>query len=451
MKVKRSGARPKLRVTTDGKGVTSRAGTRLVADLADELGLTGTLSDAVASLRQRRSGHDPGRVLVDLALTLVDGGSCLSDLRVLRDQRRLFGEVASTSTASRVVAALDGDRLAAVDRARAEARARAWEAGAAPERVTLDVDATLVTAHSEKEGAAPTYKRGFGFHPIVCFCDETNEALAGILREGNAGSGTASDHVAVLDQALAQLPVKTRGKDPEDGAEILVRADTAGASHDFVEAIVERGLEFSIGFPMTAEVATAAVSVPERAWVEAIGQDCEIREGAEVAEITDHLDLSSWPEGTRVIVRREDPHDGAQFTFTDLDGHRFQAFITNQTDTDLAYLEARHRGHARVEDRIRDAKDTGLSKFPFEAFAQNQVWLTLALIACDLIAWFQTRCLEGELAKAEPRRLRYTLLHTAGRLATRGRRLHLRLQHDWPWAQELAAAFTRLQRPPLPA
>ena len=173
-------------------------------------------------------------------------------------------------------------------------------------------------------------------------------------------------------------------------------------------------------------------------------------EGARVSEITDGLDLSAWPAGSRVIVRRERPHPGAQLSFTDHDGHRFQAILTDQPDTDIAYLEARHRGHARVEDRIKAGKDTGMDKLPFRDYAMNAVWLELSLIAQDLIAWTKNLCLKGELSRSEPKRLRYRLLHVAGRLAFHARQAILHLDRDWPWARELTAAFQRLAALPPP-
>jgi Transposase DDE domain. len=449
--VKRSSTRPRVRVTADGAGVAGHAGSRLLADLADGVGLTEALSAVMARTRRRRSKHDPGRVLVDLAVTLADGGDGLSDLKVLRDQPALFGKVASGPTAWRVVASVDEAVLAALDRARAKARAEAWAAGARPEWIVLDFDATLVTSHSEKEQAAPNYKHGFGFHPLLCFLDGTNEALAGMLRPGNAGSNTAADHVAVLDAALAQLPVKTKAADPENGEWMLARADSAGCTHGFLDALRARGVEFSVGFPIDETTREAVLAVPEEAWVAAITQDMDEREGAEMAEITHLLDLSAWPEGTRAICRREDPHPGAQLSFTDADGHRFQVFLTDSPDTDIVFLEARHRGHARVEDRIRNGKATGLNNFPFCDFAPNQVWLLLVLVACDLVAWAQRLCLEGELARAEPKRLRYCLWHCAGRLARSARVTRLRLQENWPWAAELAKAFARLEALPLRA
>lgn len=450
MRVNSSSRRSKVKVTADGTGVVAHAGSLLLVEMADAVGLRDGLSEAMAPTRQRRSAHDPGDVLVDVAVMLADGGDSLSDLKVLREQPELFGEVASDPTAWRVIDSVDEQALERMAAARARARARAWKAGVRPGWIVLDFDSTLLTAHSDKEQAAPTWKRGFGFHPLLCFLDQTDEALSGMLRPGNAGAGTAADHVAVLDQALEQLPVKTKTQDPEHGEWMLARSDSAGCTHEFLDALRARAIEFSVGFTMTEDVREAILDLPKRAWVEAITQDpAEIREGAWVAEITDRIDLSAWPQGTRAIVRREIPHPGAQLTFTDVDGHRFQVFITDSTDPDLAYLEARHRGHARIEDRIRNGKDSGLRNLPFFEFARNQVWLALVLMGLDLVAWTQTLCLDGELATAEPKRLRYTLWHCAGRLVRSGRRVWLRLQASWPWSEALAAAFCKLRALPM--
>lgn len=444
LKVNHTSRRIRPLVTADGEGVVSHVGSALLTELADTLGLTNALAEAMAPTRQRRSAHNPGEVLRDLAVVLADGGDCLADLDVLRDQPDLFGSVASGPTAWRVLASVGGERLAALARARAIARASAWQAGAAPKgELVLDFDATLVTAHSEKEQAAGNYKHGFGFHPLLCYLSNTDEALAGVLRPGNAAAHTSADHITVLDGALAQLPAP----DPHEQRSILARADSAGASHDFLNALRDRGIRFSVGFDLTANVRTAVLETPADAWVIAIAQDGEDRDGAAVCELTG-LDLSSWPAGTRAICRREEPHPGAQLTFTDINGYRFQVFITDQDDTDIAYLEARHRGHARVEDRIRCGKDTGMRNLPFHGFAENAAWLMLVLTAQDLLAWTQQLCLTGEAQHWEPKRLRYRLLHIAGRLVHSGRRVTLRLQRSWPWVQELLRAFVRLRALP---
>lgn len=446
MKVKRSRRRPSVKVTADGHGVVSHAGARLLADLAERAGLGVDLSAALSPLVKRRRRHAPGDVLVDLAVTLADGGECVSDLKVLSDQPALFGKVASQPTAWRVLDAIDEELLGALQAARATSRARVWAAGLAPKKVTLDFDASLVNLHSEKELAAPTYKRGFGYHPLLVYLDETGEALAAKLRPGSAGANTAADHVECLEAALAQLPAKTSAEDPQAGLGVLVRADSAGATHGFVDAIVEHGFEFSIGFDITQAVRLGILAVPKGAWQVAMAQDMEERDGAQVAEITPYLDLSAWPEGTRAICRREEPHVGAQFDIFEPEGWRHQVLITNSLDPDIVYLEARHRGHARVEDHIKEAKDTGLLRFPGHDFAANAAWLLVVLLAQDLTAWAQGLCLDGELARCEPKRLRYCLWHSAGRLVRTGRRLILRLDAAWPWVNALAEAFGRLGR-----
>ncbi len=439
-------------VTDDGRGVVSHVGALLVAELADRLGFTEALSAGMAHTRQRRSAHDPGVVLTHLAVMLVDGGDCLSDLAVLRDQPDLFGTVASNPTAWRVIDSIHVDGLEAMRTARAIARERAWAAGARPDEIVLDLDATLVTAHSEKEDAAPNYKHGFGFHPLHCYLHATGEALAAKLRPGNAGSNDAADHIEVLDAALAQLPGEVRaghqpGDDTQATVEILVRTDSAGATHDFIDALIERDLRFSVGFALSDPVQQAILAVDETAWSPARNQTGEERDGADVVELD--VALTGWPEDLRVICRRERPHPGAQFRFTDHNGYRFQCFITNQTDTDIAALEARHRQHAGVEDLIRCAKQTGLENFPFRDLVPNMAWLELVLAAQDLTAWTQLLCLDGPLRYAEPKKLRYTLLHVAARLARTARRTTVRVQHTWPWAHELVDAFTKLRALPI--
>jgi hypothetical protein len=425
--------------------LVSHAGSALLAQVADTLGLTSGLSRRLAGLKQRRRGHDPGRVIRDLAVMLADGGECVSDLGGVREQEALFGKVASDSTAFRIVdrIASEPGMLDALRVAHARARARFWELDGAPERLTIDVDATLITAHSEKEKAAGNYKGGYGFHPLQAYLDETREALGGLLRPGNAGSNTADDHVAVLDRALAQIPAQYA-----ESLEILVRADSAGATHGLIDDCREGNMRFSVGYELTESVRSAILEIPTDAWVPALDPDGSPRTNGEVAEITDHVDLSAWGDDARLIVRRERPHPGAQLSFTDHDGYRFQAILTDQADQDIAVLECRHRQHAHVEDRIRDDKDTGLSKFPFQAFALNEVWLEIVMLAHDLIVWTQALLLTGQLAKAEPKRLRYQLLHVAGRLAFSGRRARLHLQDTWPWAAELLAAFQRLKTLP---
>jgi len=325
-----------------------------------------------------------------------------------------------------------------------------WALGAAPAGpLILDMDATLVEAHSDKQGAAPTYKHGYGFHPLGCWLDRsdgTGEALAMILRPGNAGSNTAADYVRVLAMALPALPKPARGRP------ILVRADAAGATHAFVDELVRRNLWFSIGFDCDQRVQQAIRDLPEPAWQPAVDPDGRPRRGAWVAELAT-LDLAGagWPPGTRAICRRERPHPGARHKlgFTDAAGHRFQVFITNQPDPDPAILETRHRPHAHVEDRIRTAKASGLRNLPFWGFAANDAWLTLVMIAQTLVCWSQALLLDGDLAIAEPKALRYRLWHTAGRIVHHARRVIVRIDRAWPWAADLVTAFGRLRALPV--
>ena len=465
-------ARPKLVVSADGRGVVSHAGSRLLADLADRVTLTAEVSAVLAGLRRPRAVHDPGRLLVDLAVAVADGAECISDIAVLADQPALFGPVASDSTVWRLLDQLDEPELAAVAAARAAARDVAWAqraevtggptpaataAGVELPGLVLDVDSSIVECHSEKESAAATFKSSFGYHPILVFLDNSGEFLAGMLRPGNAGANTAADHISVLDAALTQLPDAYR-----HGVPLLIRADGAGCSKAFLAHL--RGLrdqqvatEFTVGWAVTDRERDAIARLPAKAWIPAIDAAGRHRPGAHVAELTGLLPagaLTDYPPGTRVLVRRERPHPGAQLdAFEERDGFRYQCFATDTGVGQLAFLDARHRAHARIEDRIRCGKDTGLGRFPSRTFAINAAWLTAVMLAVDLIAWAQTILLHDHpaLAKAEPKALRYRLLHVAARLVRGGRRLRLRLDRYWPWAAQLAAAFTRCAALPQPA
>ena len=444
-KVKPRTAAQTVEVRADGEGLVSHAGAYLLSELAGRSGLTEALSEAMSPTRERRSAHDPGFVLRDLAVSIADGGDCVSDLGVLAGQEQLFGAVASQSTAHRVIKSIDGPLLEAIRTGRAKARERAWEAGARPREIVLDIDATLITAHSEKEDAAGNYKGGFGFHPLLCYLAETGEPLAGLLRPGNAGSNTAADHFQVLQAALEQLPEADLGRD------VLVRADSGGKTKSFAADCRDAGIRFSLGYELRDRAREAIVSLPESTWRQAIDGEGQAREGAQVAELSEQIDLSAWPEGTRLIVRRERPHPGAQFQVFDSHGYRHTAFITDQPGADIATLELRHRRRAGVEDAIRCAKETGMRALPFAAFEHNRVWLELSLIAQDLLRWSARLCLRGELALAEPKRVRQRLLHVAGRIVRSARRTTLRLPRSWPWAGALATAFMRLRALPADA
>jgi len=449
-----------LRVTADGTGVVSHVGAALLRMLADRAGLTDALSGALAR-RGRWPVHDRGRVLVDLAVMIADGGEAICDIDVLRHQREVFGAVASDSTVWRAldeVGAVQRRRIAA---ARARVRARMWKLFGGPPQaraaerevgagvVVLDVDSTIVLAHSDKDGAAPTYKHSYGFHPILVTCDNTGELLAMKLRPGNAGANTATDHLDVLAEAIAQVPAGHR-------RHLLVRGDSAAATHAVLDWLTSqntarRQVEYSLGWSIGEPERAAITGLPASAWSPAIDADGGVRDGAQVAELTGLLQLGTWPAGMRVIVRRERPHPGAQLSlFEERDGWRYTAFVTNTRAGALQWLEARHRAHARVEDRIRCAKDTGLGRLPSREFAINQAWCVAAAIAADLIAWLQLHALDGDLAKAEPKRLRYRLLHTAARLVRGQRRRRLRIPATWPWAEQITAAFARIAAIPAP-
>jgi hypothetical protein len=447
LRVQRDGRDFTVEVTADGEGLVGHAGAALLAQVADRTGLTSALSKGLSPMKERRSGHDPGRVVRDLAVMLADGGECVSDLGGLRDQLALFGQIASDSTAYRIIERISSEPVLvdSLRAAHARARACAWRRGVKPDRVTIDLDATLITSHSEKDRAAGNFKGGYGFAPMMAYCDESREALAGTLRPGNSAAHNVADQIMVGEDALSQIPVEH-----VEEMEILLRCDSAGMAHDLVDWAHEGHIAFSVGFDLTEAVRDAILALPETAWLAALDRDGGERQNGQVVEITHLVDLNSWPERSRLICRRERAHPGAQMSFTDHDGHRFQVFLTDQDDPDIAVLERRQRHRAHAEDHIRNDKDTGLAKLPFKDFQMNQVWLYLVLIAHDLITWTQTLLLTGALAKAAPKRLRYTILHTAGRLAFHGRRAQLKLQRTWPWARELAAAFTKLQALPAP-
>jgi hypothetical protein len=450
-----------LRITADGRGVVSHVGAALLRMLADRAGLTQALSVALARAGWW-PGHDRGRVLVDLAVMIADGGEAISDIDALRHQHELFGPVASDTTVWRALDEVGVVQLRRIAKARARVRARMWKLFGKPPAaraagrdigagvVVLDVDSTIVIAHSDKEGAAPTYKHTYGFHPILVTCDNTGELLAIKLRPGNAGANTATDHLHVLAEAFAQLPAPHRRR-------LLVRGDSAAASHAVLDWLVAqdskrgRRVEYSIGWTIGEPERAAITGIPTSGWSPAIDADGGVRDGAQVAELTGLLDLAGWPDGMRIIVRRERPHPGAQLSlFEERDGWRYTAFVTGTKVGALQWLEARHRAHARVEDRIRCAKDTGLGRLPSREFAINTAWCTAAAIAVDLICWLQLFALDSDLALAEPKRLRYRVLHTAARLVRGQRRRYLRIPSTWPWATQITAAFSRIAAIPAP-
>jgi hypothetical protein len=445
--------RSKIVVSADGTGIVSQAGGLLLTQTLRVTGLDRGVSVALARWRPARAVHDPGKVVTDLAVALALGGDCLADVAMLRAEPQLFGLVASDPVVSRFVARLAANApaaLKAIRSARAAARERAWELagdaapGADGALIPVDIDATIVTACSEKEQAAPTWKKTFGFHPLTVFADHgqegSGEPLAIMLRPGNAGSNTAADHIEVTRLALAQMPRHLRRR-------VLIRADSGGGTHEFLAWLARPGrrLAYSVGFTMTDDICDAILKVPARAWTPAYDSGGLVRPGAWVAELTGMLDVASWPKGMRVIVRKERPHPGAQLRFTDFGGHRFTCFATSTRGGQLADLELRHRRRARCEDRIRCAKDTGLRNLPLHGYAQNQIWCEIVALACELTAWMQMLALHGTARRWEPKRLRLRIFTAAARLVRGGRRIRMRLAQRWPWAQVITIAITRLQ------
>jgi Transposase DDE domain group 1 len=457
-RVKRSGRARRVKVSTDGRGVVSHAGTALLRELARETGLAGAVSGALLDTYRGLPLHLPGQVFADLAVAIADGADAVTGIEVLRDREALSGPVASMPTAWRLPDRIDEAHLPGVRAARAAARARARQAGAAPDPAVglrIDFDATISIAHSEKQNATATWKKTFGFYPLLAFLDRPEisggEALAGLLRAGNAGSNTAADHVTVLDMALEQLPGDARPR-PGDPASprVLARSDSAGATHLFAAACRSRGVGFSFGFPVDERVQRIVDLIPDECWHPAI-EDDGLRDGAWVAEATGMIDLSAWPDGSRLILRKERPHPGAQLSFTDVDGHRVTAFLTDTgrglIPHQIAGLELRHRQHARVEDRIREGKAAGLRNLPCRGWEENCAWLEAVLAAADLICWAKLICFAHtpSLARCEIAAFRYRVLHTAAQLTRSARQVRLRIDRTWRWAAQIAEGFHRLR------
>jgi hypothetical protein len=448
--VNSNGRSRRLRVVAGSESLISSAGGSLLLRTAAVSGLDAALSAQLQPWRAPRARHDPGKVVLDLAVAIALGGDCLADLAVVRAQPQLFGPVASDPTVSRLIAALASDAdnaLAALRSARAAARGQVWRLRSPVEPdgpLVIDLDATIVLAHSEKEGATPTWKRTFGFHPLLAFADHgpggTGEYVGGLLRTGKATANDAADHVAVLTAALAQLPAEQRGR-------VLVRGDSGAGVHKFLWHLHELGLHYSVGLYAHQPSVDALAVLPRQAWRAAIEPDGQPRDGAQVAELTRYLrpSRSPWPPGMRVIARRERPHPGAQLRLTDADGWRITLFATNVAGGRIAEHELLHRQRARCEDRIRCLKDTGLRNLPLHDFTANQIWLELVALAHDLLAWTQHLALGDSPARTwEPKRLRLRLLNIAGRIVRTGRREHLRLPRAWPWASDLLAGHHRL-------
>jgi len=447
----------RVRIEAAGDGVVAHVGLHALGAFADRLGVGDALSAWIPPAGERLPLHDRGKVLTQAMLMLAGGGESCADIEAFRAQERLFGAVASDSTLYRTFRQIDRATLAGLWEAMASVRAQVWRRSSVTnttDPVILDIDATLVEVHSEnKEGTAPTYKHGFGFHPMLCFADATGEALAARLRPGNAGANTVADHLAVLDDAVAQLPPEVAaGHRPGDAASgvaraVVVRTDSAGCTYGFVAGCRDRNIGFAVVARSTAQV-TAAISRtftecgPTR-WAPARRQDGKVRDGAQVAELTDLVDLTDWPDGTRLIVRREPLHPGAQQSLFPSTEFRYWGHYTDQ-DGDPVTRDAAMRAHAHVEDHIRRLKDSGLCRFPFTSGDANRAWLATVCFAGDLVRWFQLLCLTGQLARAEPKALRWRLWHAPARLIRHARRDIVRILDGWPDAPAILAAHAHI-------
>jgi hypothetical protein len=441
-------------------------------------------------------------VTADLACAIADGARVISDFRVMSDQRELFGLVASVPTAWRTLqeiarggARADRRITAAVTTARRHAWAQvAARHGALPgvrlaDRTLAGVtcirlDATVTFAHSDKQLAEGNFK-GYGHHPLIGVCDNTGgEPLAWMLRRGSAGSNTTADHLELLDAAIAAVPPRFRRK-------LMVTCDGAGASHGLIARLdklaARRGYEltYSVGWALAEREKAALRLVPERAWQAAIDGRGEVRERragdacgnaacahracwieeAHVTELTGLLrhsaggdQLRAWPAAMRVFARRERPHPGAQLTLFEAgDGWRYSLWATNRPASTKgwlgqnAYIDAAHRVHARVEDAIRTGKDCGIGHFPSFDFGINAAWLTAAMTGQILLAWLKLLALDGDLAKAEPKTLRYRVLRSAARLVRGGRRRCLKSRPPGRGPRRSpprGSASTRSRKPP---
>jgi hypothetical protein len=438
-------------VESGGEGVAPHVGLHALGCFADRIRLGDSLSACIPVRGERLALHDRGKVLVHTALMLAGGGESCADIEHLRAQEDLFGCVPSDSTVFRtfheITAAVRDDLAVGV----AKVRAGVWSRlglSTGTDTVFLDIDASLVDVHSEnKAGTGPTYKGGFGFHPLLCFADATGEALSGMLRPGNAGSNTVADHVVVLDAALAQLPEAIRaghheGDDPElVGRQVVVRTDAAGTTKDFLRALRARNVGFFTSAATNAQVQGAIFDVEgiEELWAPARCQNGELRQGAAVCELTELVAFDGFPDRTRLIVRREPLHPGAQRSLFPSTEYRYWGFYTDQ-DGNPVDLDVTMRAHAHVENHIARLKDSGLLRFPFSDLCANANWMAVVLLAADLVRWFQLTCLEGSWKQARPKALRWGFFHAPGRLVHRGRQVIVRILAGWPHADAILSA-----------
>ena len=442
-------------VEPGGDQVAAHVGLHAIGCFADRLGLGDALSSVIPVPGERLPLHDRGKVLVQATLMLAGGGESCLDIEHVRAQGDLFGSVPSDSTLWRAFHELSPSTLGDLGDVLAKVRDEVWRRSSkttGTDPVVLDLDASVVDIHSDrKEGTAATFKGNFGFHPIFCFADATGECLSALLRPGNATANAVVDNLAVLDQAIDQLPSEVScghhvGDDPATvGRGLVARSDSAGCSKGFLSGCRERGVSFMVVARTNPQVQGAIFDASgiDELWAPAVTQDGEIRRGAGVIELTDEVDLSDLPSGTRLIIRREPLHPGAQQTLFRALDFRYWGFYTD-CDGDPVELDAQMRAHAHVEDHILRLKESGLLRFPFASLRANRVWLFVVALAADLVRWFQLLCLDGDLAKARPKALRWSFLHAPGRLVRRGRRLVIRVLDRWPTAEDIVRAHRRI-------
>ena len=435
--------------------MVAHVGLHALGSFADRLGLGEALSGAIPWAGNGVPVHDRGKVLTQAALVLAGGGESCLDIEHLRLGEDLFGAVPSDTTVARAFHEIAPATRTEIASAVAGVRDKVWSRSAATtgaDPVVLDIDASLVEVHSEnKEHAAPTFKRGYGFHPMFCFADATGETLAGLLRAGNAGANTVADHVTVLDAAIAQLPTAiAAGHRPGDDPslverDVVVRADSAGCTEGFLAACRARNIGFFVSARSNAQVTAAifdAIGIDE-VWLPSLTQTGNDKPHSAVVELTSLIEDDKLPDRTRLIVRREPLHPGAQRSlFPDLD-YRYWGFYTDQ-DGDPRDLDATMRAHAHVEQHICRLKDSGLTRFPFTSFEANAAWMMTVALSADLVRWFQLLCCNGPWRDARPKALRWAIFHAPGRLVHRARRHIVRIIDRWPTTDVLLNAYQRI-------
>ncbi len=437
-------------VEAGGTGVVAHVGLHTLGSFADRIGLSDALSAVVAPTGEREFRHDRGKVLTQTMLMLAAGGEACSDIEALRAQPALFGEVASTTTTWRTFQQINAASLDRFTTAIATLRDKMWShLETTTGEVVIDIDASLHEVHTEtKTGTAPTYDGGYGFHPMYAFADHTGECLAHKLRSGNAAANNVGDHVEVLDAAIDALPADIakghRLGDPPEMVEcaVRVRTDSAGATK-FVSHCAARNIAFSVVARSNDAIHMAiSRSRSDRTrWEPAINQQGVVADnGAEVAELSDLIDLSAWPPGTRFIVRRERLHPGAQRSLFASPNYRYWGHYTN-TSLDPVESDADMRAHGHIEDNIKRLKASGAHRFPFKDLDANRAWLAVVCAADTLVRWFQLCCLPEPWCDVEPKKLRWAIWHAPARIVNHARQQTVRIINNWPTTDIICGAY----------